>query len=97
MQFGRPPFAALNTIQKLTSIPNPKSVIIIIIIEQTTITKIRFQIQYPSSEDPDAIETIRSCLVVIVVTITNNNNNNNNRCMTQRDEQKYLDWGDCSI
>ena len=27
MVYGRPPFAALNTIQKLTTIPNPKHVI----------------------------------------------------------------------
>jgi serine/threonine protein kinase len=27
MVYGRPPFAALNTIQKLSSIPNPKTVI----------------------------------------------------------------------
>jgi serine/threonine protein kinase len=43
--FTRPPFAALNTIQKLSAIPNPK-----------------FEIQYPSCDDLDAVESIKSCL-----------------------------------
>ncbi len=46
MLYGRPPFAALNTIQKLHAIPNPK-----------------YDIMYPSTDDVDAVDSIRACLV----------------------------------
>lgn len=44
--YGRPPFAALNTVQKLHAIPNPK-----------------YEIAYPPHGDPDAVESIKACLI----------------------------------
>jgi hypothetical protein len=51
MIYGRPPFAALNTIQKLHAIPNPKY-------------EIQYPTAGSGhAVDPDAIDTIKACLV----------------------------------